>query len=140
MTISQVATSRMCNFPSDNFPKVRLDPLRHRRLQWGQALRVGWVRGRAPRLDWQITDRCNMDRLGKLPLRKFHIREDILGKNSGKVASWEKSFGKVLNISLNINIINFYSQVLRQILNKTGLPVFALLLLLEVISRNSFRI
>ena len=33
VTISQVATSQMYNFPSDNFPQVRLGPLRRRRLQ-----------------------------------------------------------------------------------------------------------
>ena len=32
---SQVATSPMCNLQSDNFPKVRLELLRRRRLQVG---------------------------------------------------------------------------------------------------------
>ena len=35
MTISQVATTQVFNFPSGNFPKDRLGPLRRRRLQWG---------------------------------------------------------------------------------------------------------
>ena len=35
VSISQVTTSQMWNFPSGNFPKVRLGPLRRRRPQWG---------------------------------------------------------------------------------------------------------
>ena len=40
---SQVATFQMFNFSSGNFPKVRLGPLRPRRLQWGPsaAARMG---------------------------------------------------------------------------------------------------
>ena len=40
VTIFQVATSQMCNFRSGNFLKVRLGPMRRRRLQWerGRAL------------------------------------------------------------------------------------------------------
>ena len=37
MTSSLEATSQMCNSPSGNFPKVRLCPLRRRRLQWGPS-------------------------------------------------------------------------------------------------------
>jgi len=33
--ISEVATFKMCNFPSGKFPKVRLGPLRRRRLNLG---------------------------------------------------------------------------------------------------------
>ena len=40
VTISQVATSQMCNFP-----KFRLGLLRRRRLQSGRALRLGWAIG-----------------------------------------------------------------------------------------------
>jgi len=90
---SQVATFQMFNFPSGNFPKVRLGPLRRRRLQWGPIAaarmregpktmaRTGW--DRALRLGqtcqvaaWEISfmGRCH---LGKYP--------------------WEKSFGKVPN-------------------------------------------
>ena len=36
-TISQVATAQMCNFPSGNFPKVRIGLLRRCRLQWGPS-------------------------------------------------------------------------------------------------------
>ena len=40
---SQMATFQMCNFPIGHFPKVRLGPLRHHRLQWGPsaAARMG---------------------------------------------------------------------------------------------------
>ena len=34
---SQVTISQLSNFPSSNFPKVRLDLLRRHRLQWGQS-------------------------------------------------------------------------------------------------------
>ena len=37
VNISQAATSLKCNFPSGNFPKVRLGPLRRRRLEWGPS-------------------------------------------------------------------------------------------------------
>ena len=40
VSISQMETSQMCNFPSGNFPKVMLGPMRHHRLQWG-AKRCG---------------------------------------------------------------------------------------------------
>ena len=42
VTIFQVSTSQMCNFPSGNFPKVRLGPLRRNMLQWGTG-RVLWL-------------------------------------------------------------------------------------------------
>ena len=46
VSISQVANSQMCYLPSNNFPKVRLGPLRHSGLQWGgRALRLGRPRG-----------------------------------------------------------------------------------------------
>jgi len=37
VTIFQVASSQMCNYPSGNFPKVRLDPLKRCRLQLGPS-------------------------------------------------------------------------------------------------------
>jgi len=50
MTISQGATSLMCSFPSGKFPKVRYDPLRHLRLQWGPSTaREGVQRRHDPR-------------------------------------------------------------------------------------------
>ena len=42
---SQVSISQMCKFPSVNFLKIMLDPLRHRMLKWGQALWLGSARG-----------------------------------------------------------------------------------------------
>ena len=78
VTISHVATSLMCHFPSGNFSKVRLGPLRPRRLYggMGRALRLGWNMGAEP---------CGKDRLRKLPLGNLHIwevatRENTLGK------------------------------------------------------------
>ena len=38
VTISQVATSKMCNFPIGNFLKIRLGSLRRCGLQWGAEL------------------------------------------------------------------------------------------------------
>ena len=38
VTISQVATSQMCNLPGGNIQKVRLGPIRRRRLQWGPSV------------------------------------------------------------------------------------------------------
>ena len=65
------------NFPSSNFLKVRLDLLRHHRLEWGpsaapgdQALRLRDLE----RLDKnRLEDRALRLRLGKLPLRKMPL-------------------------------------------------------------------
>ena len=65
-----MVSSKMCIFPSDNFPKVRLGPLRRRMLKWeterygwiglwGPALRSGWVRGIGLWLD-QAGDRAQL--------------------------------------------------------------------------------
>ena len=67
VTVSPVVTFQLCNFQSGNFPKVRLGPLRRRRMQWG-------------------AERCGWDRLGKLSLRKFLIWE---------VATLENNLGKL---------------------------------------------
>jgi len=37
VSISQVLTSKTCNFPSSNFPKERLGSLRRRRVQLGPS-------------------------------------------------------------------------------------------------------
>ena len=47
----------------------------------GRALRLGWVRGRALRLEPAGAKRCGYDILGKLPLGKIHIGKLPLGKN-----------------------------------------------------------
>ena len=47
VSISQMETSQMCNFPNGNFPKVMLGPMRHHRLQWGPSA--------AARMDWGPT-------------------------------------------------------------------------------------
>ena len=77
----------MSNFPSGNFPKVRLGLLRRRRLHWGPsaAARMG-QRGRALRLEqtwkvfaWEIAHLGSVDiwentlglPLGKIPLEKY---------------------------------------------------------------------
>ena len=59
------------NFQSSNFPKIRLGPLRRRRLQWGDE-RCGQ--------DGLGAERCGQDRLGKLLLGKLHIWKNPLGK------------------------------------------------------------
>ena len=73
----QVPTSQMFNFPSVNFPKVRIGPLRRCRLQWGRALRLGWprgqtlwLRGRTMRLGrtWEASCCLGNFTFGKLPL------------------------------------------------------------------------
>ena len=101
VTIFQVATSKMCNFPSGNFPKVRLSILRRRRLQWelSAAAKMDWraecrgqnrMGGRALRLGqtWEVTAWENI--LWKLPLG-----ENLLGKyltylvmEKGSTLSW----------------------------------------------------
>ena len=72
-TIYQVATSQVCNFLSGNLPKVRLGPLRRRRLQWGSsaAARMGWG-GRALRLGltWKVAA-WEIAHLGSFHLGKY---------------------------------------------------------------------
>ena len=70
------------NIPSGNFPKVRLGPLRRRRLQWGQARRLGRTWEVAA---WEIA----------------HLGSCHLGKYPWKVNAWEKAFGKVPNIDIS---------------------------------------
>ena len=70
VTISQVATTQMCNFQSGNFPKVRLGPLRRRRLQW----RVGPSAAATINLESCRLGNCTF---GKLPLGKI---SNSLGK------------------------------------------------------------
>ena len=71
----------MCNFPSGNFPKVRLGPLRRCRLQWGPRAaarmckgpktmdRTGWGPSAAARTDLPS---CSLGNFiyGKMPFGK----------------------------------------------------------------------
>ena len=86
VTISIVATSQLCNFPSGNFLMVRLGILKRRRKQWGTiaAARKGQC-GRALRLGGaRVAERCGVNRLVKLPLGISHFCE---------VATWEIPLG-----------------------------------------------
>jgi len=69
VTISQVATSQMCNFPGSNFQKVKLGLLRRCRLQ-SRVLRLEESRSRALRLE----------RLGQLPLGKKPIEKYLTSR------------------------------------------------------------
>ena len=106
VTISQVATSQMCNFP-----KVRLGPLRRRRLQQvgGRVLWLGWTR-KAERCSYIRlgAERCGQDRLGKLPLRKLHMWE---------VATWEKTFRKVPNIVYFVDFCLLERTIQKSVIN-----------------------
>ena len=76
----------MCNFPSGNFPKVRLGPL-NRRRQGGRALRLGSAKGLSAEARTGLgAEHCGLDRIGKLPLGKLHI---------WKVVTWENTLGKL---------------------------------------------
>ena len=77
VTISQVAASQMCNFPSGNFPKVRLGPLRRSRLQCepSTADRMGWG-----------TKRCSQNRLRLRTTARIHL-------GSYRMGNW--TFGKL---------------------------------------------
>ena len=72
VTVSRVATSQMCHFPSDNFPKVRLGPLRpHRLLDW---VRIGYRPSAAARID------LGSCRSGNCTFRMLPIRKNPLEK------------------------------------------------------------
>ena len=103
MTISQV-----CNFPSGNFQKVRLGPLRRRRLQWG-AERCGWdgLRGRAPRLEQAGGRELRLGKTWEVAAWEItHLASCHLGKYPWEIATWEKSFGKVPNIDRYTLVFN----------------------------------
>ena len=61
-------TSQMCNFPSGNFPKVRLGPLRSRRLQLGPS---DAARGPSTTARTDLGVAIWDNTLGKLPLSEF---------------------------------------------------------------------
>ena len=92
VTASQLATSQLCNFPSGNFLKVRLGPLRRCRLQKGPSavarIGQGAERSGQNRLGAEC---CGQNILGKLPLGKLHIWE---------VAALENAFGKLPKIKI----------------------------------------
>ena len=70
VTIFHVAASQMCNFPSGNFPKVRLGPLRRSRLQCepSTADRFGWG-----------TKRCSQNRLRLRTAARIHLGSYRMG-------------------------------------------------------------
>ena len=82
--ISKVTISQLLNFPSGNFPKVRSGLLRHRRLQLG------------PNAAARGAERCDSDRLGKLPLGRLHGWE---------VFTWENTLG---NLPLEVKRLGKY--------------------------------
>ena len=88
----QMAISRLCNFPRDNFPKVRLGLLRCSRLQWGS--RAAAKMGQGPSTEVRtgqgpsaVTKTClGSHRIGnctagKFPLGKLPIGSCHLGKS-----------------------------------------------------------
>ena len=91
---SQVATSQMCNFPSGNFPKVRLGPLRRRRLQWGPSVAACMGQGAERRGQNRVeADCCCAARtdLGSCRLGNCRFGKLPLGKNPlGKYLTLEK--------------------------------------------------
>ena len=76
-----------CNFPSDNFTKVRLGPPRRHRLKRGPSAptRMGYGAERCLQ-NRQVAEGCGKDVLWKLPLWKLHVL---------KVAIWENTLGKL---------------------------------------------
>ena len=92
------ATSQMCNYPNGNFPKVRLGPLRHCRLQWGQnaAARMGQgAKYNGQNRLW--AESCGQERLGKLLLGNLHIWDVATWENTLRKLPLEKNpFGKYL--------------------------------------------
>ena len=83
--------SMMFYFQSGNFQKVRLGPLRRRRLQCGRVLRLGLARGPS------TVDRTGWGRASLLGYTWEEVAWDIaqlgschLGKYPWKVATWEQ--------------------------------------------------
>ena len=85
------------NFPSGNFPKVRLGPLRRRRLQWGvERCGQDGLGGRAPRLEQAWGRKLRLGQTWEIA----HLESCHLGKYPWEVSTREKSRGKVPNIIL----------------------------------------
>ena len=85
-------------FPKGDFPKVRLGPLRHCRLQWGQnaAARMGQgAKYNGQNRLWAYS--CGQERLGKLLLGNLHIWDVATWENTLRKLPLEKNpFGKYL--------------------------------------------
>ena len=82
-------------FPSDNFPKVKLGPLRRRRLQWGPSATARLGQGPGQNRVW--AERCSQDRLEMLPFGKLPFWEVAIWENTlGKLSLWENPCGKYL--------------------------------------------
>ena len=102
--------SKFCNFPSGNFLMKRLGLLKRHRLQWGlsaatrmsqgvyRQARTCWGPSVAARTDWDFAA-WEITHLGSYHLRKY----------PWKVATWEKSFGKVHYIDKRMLGFNVYS-------------------------------
>ena len=89
MATSQVTTPQLFNFPSGNFPKVRLGLSRRRRLHLGgRAQRLGYAWGRVLRLrqTWEVVA-WEIAQLGSFHLGKYPFK---------------KAFGNVPNINICI--------------------------------------
>ena len=87
VTIFHVAASQMCNFPSGNFPKVRLGPLRRSRLQCepSTADRFGWG-----------TKRCSQNRLRLRTAARIHLGSYRMGNCTfGKLPHGENTLEKL---------------------------------------------
>ena len=100
VTISQLATSQICNFPGGNFPMVRLDLLRCRTgCKGGQALWLEQARGpsSAARTDlgrWRLGN-CTA---GKLLVGKISLGSRRLGKAFGKNLTSHISYYSIWHI------------------------------------------
>ena len=70
----------MCNFPSGNFPKVRLGPLRRRGLQWEGQSAAAKGPSAAVRIDL-ASCRLGNYTFRNLPLGEIPLGKLLLGKN-----------------------------------------------------------
>ena len=111
MTISQVATSQVCNFPSGNSPNVRLGPLRHRRLQWGPSA--------AARKDLGSCGVGNCT-FGKFPLGKIPLGSCHLGK-----ILWESTL-HLINYTYCLDLIKKTCWILKMEVNDFRSQIFFL--------------
>ena len=107
MIISQVATSLMCNFPSDNFPKVRLGLLGRRMLQWGPSAVARKDLGNCTVVKFPIGKiHLGSCRLGKKPLGEYLTFIYLLFHRFTNLLSFRYPLSDVLVVQLNMTINN----------------------------------
>ena len=108
-TFSQVAPSQGVQFPKRQLPKGYVMPCEATQVAiGGRALRLGWAKGRAPRLEQDGGRVLWLRQTWKVAAWEIALLGScLLGKYYWEVATWEKSLGKyVTSFKSPVNMRN----------------------------------